>query len=90
VVTELVMRVGVWALVSLAGLLHLPDVPSWLSGAGASISSLGSYLTGLGGWIPWAVIAGVITTWVVVLGASVGIKLVRLAWSYVPFVGGAG
>jgi hypothetical protein len=90
VVTDWIIKIGAWAVASLAGLLHLPAVPSWLSGAGATISSLGSYLTGLGGWIPWPVIAGVITTWVVVLGASVGIKLVRLAWSYVPFIGGAG
>lgn len=87
-VTDWLVQIGAWAVAVLLSPLHLPAVPSWLSGAGATIGQVGQYVEGLGAWIPWPVVIAVLATWVLVLGVSVGIKLVRIALSHIPFIGG--
>ena len=83
---DLGANISAWA----AGLFPVWDMPTELADPGSLVSQLMAGFVGLGVWVNWVVLIGVVTavagTYLVLFLA----KLMRAVISYIPFFGGAG
>lgn len=70
------------------GAIPTPSAESWLADIGGAVGWLSSSLSGLGAWLPFALIGSILGTLGVVWGVAVGIRIGRLALSL--FTGGGG
>lgn len=82
---DLVLGIVEWFL----GLFDDLDIPSWLSPSG-QIQSFISNFASVGVWIPWTVMASVVTAVVATYSITFVVKLVKQILAHVPGFGGAG
>ncbi|MEI8081427.1 MAG: hypothetical protein WCI74_06225 [Actinomycetes bacterium] len=88
-VTEWLMNTFSGTVAWLMMLVTVPAPPSWLADAGGYIATVGTYVTGTGVWIPWALISAVLGGWAVVMVAMVAIKGLRIVASFLTLGGGS-
>ena len=87
-ITGFLITTGTGLLTWLAGLFPTLTLPSWVTTSVQGLFDFMSTASGLGNWIPWAVIGsvvGFVITWFL---AVFGVKLVLLIWSKIPVIGG--
>lgn len=71
------------------GLFGTAAVPEWLSTVASFLGDVTARASGLGAWLPWALMGtvggGLLTLW----GALWLVKGVRWVWGLTPFSGGS-
>jgi len=88
-ITEWLLSAVSWLWQTVIGHVPFPSVPSWLSTAGAASSSLASHFAGLGAWLPFPLLTTIAGTWLLVLVASLGLKVARIVASFLTVGGGS-
>ncbi|MGB7982874.1 MAG: hypothetical protein WCF36_18990 [Candidatus Nanopelagicales bacterium] len=84
--TLLGMLAGLWEWV--IGGIPAPSPESWMSSVGSAIGWVADTLGGMGAWIPFGVLAGVLATLTVVWGSAVAVRIGLRVLSL--FTGGGG
>jgi hypothetical protein len=83
------MKAGAWVLGILGDVGSLfPSPPSWIGDLPGYVSTAAGYVASTGYWVPWTVAVAVLGSWVLCLNAALLVKVARITWSFVPFVGG--
>lgn len=67
----------------------VPPVPGWVTDGPGMIARLMGYATALGNWVPLPLFAIVVASVVVCLVAGLGIKVARIAASFLTVGGGS-
>jgi len=80
----------VWVGTFVFGLFPTEDAQATVSGLSGAIATVVSYTSGLGVWIPWALIGAAILFTFTAWAAIFVFKIVRQLLAHVPFFGGTG
>lgn len=89
-ITEWLIQVGAGFATWVASLLSPLSLPSWTLAVVPNLTAFISSASGLNIWIPWAAIGTSVGLLVVVYGGSFAVKLLRVAISHLPEIGGSG
>ena len=73
-----------------AGLFGAIDLPSFVTDSAPALYNFLDDASGLGVWVPWAVISAVLGARVTVYLVAFAAKLAQKVWGLVPVVGGSG
>ena len=66
-----------------------PDVPTWLTGLDTAISGVSTFIGSLQSWFPGTLAVAIITSWLLALSISIGIKVTRIVASFLTGGGGS-
>jgi hypothetical protein len=78
-----------WLWQHLIANVPFPAVPDWLTSTASATSSLSSHFAGLGAWLPFPLLSTIGAAWLLVLVASLGLKVVRIVASFMTVGGGS-
>lgn len=89
-ITEWILQLSNGFLSWLASLFPTYTPPSWLSDPGGWVAQLTQTVAGLGYWVNFPAIAGIVTLTLTLYITAFGFKLARAVAAHVPFIGGNG
>lgn len=73
----------------LMGLFPVITPPDWLTGINAALTTVTSHIGGMGRWLPFGLLGGVLATFFAILAAGFVVKVVRIVASFFTAGGGS-
>jgi hypothetical protein len=89
VITQWLIQAVSWFWEWVCSWLPAPEVPAWLASAGPTIQGFVSKIGGLGAFLPFSVLGAVLGLLLLLMVASLAIKVVRIIASFFTMGGGS-